>query len=159
MEFSHATSGALSRHLQISSSAPRRAREAVDSVNELDRNADLRFAAQLLTSELVGNAVRHSSTAGDHVLLSLEWDEETIRVEVTDDGAGFDPLELLAHRRSDQRHHGVFLLNALADRWGYRRDRSCCSVWFELDLVPGRRPWRGRAPAREPEATPGSMQR
>lgn len=143
------TSVALSRRVPISRTAPRRAREVLDSVTELERYVDLRFAAQLLTSELVGNAVRHSSAAGDHILLSLEWGEETIRVEVTDDGAGFDPLELLAqHRRSDQRHHGVFLLNAIADRWGYRRDRSCCSVWFELDLVPGRRPWRGRVPAR-----------
>ncbi len=100
---------------------------------------------QLLASELVANALRHGP--GGPVDLDLDAGRDSIRVEVADNGAGFDPLgHLRRHVESEGRHHGLALLNALADRWGFRIGPDGFRMWFELDLVSGRRPWRGREP-------------
>jgi anti-sigma regulatory factor (Ser/Thr protein kinase) len=138
--------GTTHRLLPVSAAAPGLARRSLDAVDELERYPDLRFAAQLLVSELVANSVRHASLARDEALtLSVECGEETLRIEVTDGGAGFNALSVLAeHARSDQRYRGIYFVNALADRWGFRRGDGGCHVWFEIDLVPGRRSWRGR---------------
>jgi len=132
--------------LPVSVAAPGLARRNLDGVDELGRYPDLLFAAQLLASELLANSVRHAGLATDEALmLSVECGEETLRVEVTDGGAGFNALGVLGeHSRRDQAYRGIYFVNALADRWGFRRGEDGCHVWFELDLVPGRRPWHGR---------------
>jgi hypothetical protein len=80
------------------------------------------------------------ATLGDGVVKML-------RVEVADGGPGFDPPPMLRrHALGELSHRGLSLLNALADRWGFRRGPAGCAVWFELDLVPGRRAWMGREP-------------
>jgi anti-sigma regulatory factor (Ser/Thr protein kinase) len=131
--------------LPASSDAPRLSRQLVGLVSALAKYPDLRFAAQLLTSELVANSVRHARSPVDlGPTLTVECDDETLRVEVIDSAGGFDALGLLAeHHRRRQRHRGIFLVDALADRWGFRRGEGS-GVWYEIDLVPGRRPWRGR---------------
>jgi anti-sigma regulatory factor (Ser/Thr protein kinase) len=132
------------------SAAPRLARRGLEQVGELAHYPDLRFTAQLLASELVANTVRHAGLAADQALtLSVECDEETLRVEVVDVGPGFDALEFLAGRhRRGVHHRGILLVDALADRWGFCRGDGF-RVWFEIDLVPGRRPCRGREPVPE----------
>jgi anti-sigma regulatory factor (Ser/Thr protein kinase) len=131
--------------MPASTEAPGRAQRLVATVGQLAAYPDLRFAARLLVSELVSNSVRHTGLGADpSISLSLQCDEETLRVEVADAGPGLDALTVLArHRRNEELFHGIFLVNALADRWGFRRGDTGC-VWFEIDLVPGRRPWRGR---------------
>jgi anti-sigma regulatory factor (Ser/Thr protein kinase) len=138
--------GTTHRLLPVSAAAPAIARRALEAVDELERYSDLRFAAQLLSSELVANSVRHAGLATEEALtLSVECGEETLRVEVRDGGAGFNALTVLAeHARGDQRYRGIYFVDALADRWGFRRGECGCHIWFEIDLVPGRRPWRGR---------------
>lgn len=133
--------------LSASLSAPRTARQALVAVAELAARDDLLFIAQLLTGELVSNVLRHSNLGpGSEFLLRIDCDEHTLAVEVTDTGVGFNPLLLLReHALSDAHHRGLALINALADRWGFLAGTGF-HVWFELDLVPGRRPWRGREP-------------
>ncbi len=133
--------------LTASLSAPRTARQTLAGVRELARDGELLFIGQLLTAELVSNVLRHSNLEpGEEFLLGIECDEHTLTVEVTDAGAGFNGLQLLReYALADAHHRGLALINALADRWGFRSGRGC-RVWFELDLVPGRRPWRGREP-------------
>jgi anti-sigma regulatory factor (Ser/Thr protein kinase) len=129
--------------------ATRRAREAIHTVDELADYPDLRFAAQLLTSELVANCVRHAGARAEPLVLRVEWDERTLHAEVSDCGAGFDVTGVLAgYRQRNVRHRGLFFVDALADRWGFRRGDGGFCIWFELDLVPGRRPWDGREPIR-----------
>jgi len=127
--------------------AARLAREAVEDVVELEPYEDLRFVTALLTTELVANAVRHAGLApDDDVALLAESGGGSVHVEVSDAGPCFFPLP---HARSQPGHrieHGLHLVDVLSDRWGYRCDRPGCCVWFEIDLVPGRRPWRGREP-------------
>jgi anti-sigma regulatory factor (Ser/Thr protein kinase) len=131
--------------LPASSDAPRAARQLIGAAPALASYPDLRFAAQLLTSELVANSVRHAGLSADQELtLTVDCDDETVHVQVIDTAGGFDALGLLAaYHRQRERHRGIFLVDALADRWGFRRGEGSL-VWFEIDLVPGRRPWRGR---------------
>ena len=137
-------------NLRASVTAPSAARRIVADQAGLERFPDLRFAAQLLTSEIVANAVRHAGLAADDSLaLVVERTDATLHVEVRDNGPGFDLLmQLAAHEQRSERHRGLVIVNALADRWGFRRGTDECCVWFELDLMPGRRPWRGREAAR-----------
>jgi anti-sigma regulatory factor (Ser/Thr protein kinase) len=135
----------LDVRLTASLSASRAARQALARCELLE--GELLFIAQLLTAELVTNVLRHSSLApGEEFLLAIDCDERTLVVEVADAGVGFNPLLLMRQHALSQAHHrGLALINALADRWGFRSGPGCRG-WFELDLVPGRRPWRGREP-------------
>jgi anti-sigma regulatory factor (Ser/Thr protein kinase) len=127
--------------------AARLARGAVEDVPELARHEDLQFVAALLTTELVANAVRHSGLASDdHVALLVEAGGGLVHVEVSDSGPGFFPLPHARSKPGRRIEHGLHLLDVLADRWGYRCEHPGCFLWFDLDLVPGRRAWRGREP-------------
>lgn len=136
--------------LEVSESASLRGRAVIADVSELNRYPDLQFITELLTSELVSNVLRHAGLPdGELFQLAVDCDEDTVRVEVVDRGGGFNPLALLRlHKANKARHRGIALVNALADRWGYRCQDHQCHLWFELDLIPGRRPWRGREPIR-----------
>lgn len=86
--------------------------------------------ARLLTSELVANAVEHAAADGV-VEVRMELSEERLRVEVYDDGEGFDWVP----RRSDagnERGWGLHFTDSVASRWAVERGERTC-VWFELD--------------------------
>jgi len=129
--------------------AARVARGAVEGVPELDGYPDLQFVAALLTTELVSNAVRHAGLAEEDLVgLFVEASNGAVHVEVSDPGPGFFPLPHTRSRPGRRLEHGLHLMDVLADRWGYRCDGLGCCLWFDLDLVSGRRPWRGRVPVR-----------
>lgn len=89
---------------------------------------DLLDDAQLLTSELVNNAVVHATSA---VLVRLRFDDRCLRVEVTDTGEG------ALHRQptsvEDTSGRGLYLVDALAASWGTSADPEGKVVWFELE--------------------------
>lgn len=127
--------------------ASRQARHMLGVLPDLATCPDLLFTAQLLTHELIMNSLRHGRLPPQQpIRIVVECSEATMRVEVTHRGRGFDPLAELAEQyRRAELHHGLFLIDTLADRWGYR-SRSLCGLAFEIDLVRGRRAWRGREP-------------
>jgi anti-sigma regulatory factor (Ser/Thr protein kinase) len=134
--------------LSATAGAPRLARGAIEEAPELHGYPDLLFVAALMTSELVSNAVRHAGLGEeDLVALLVETTDDTVHVEVSDPGPGFFPLPLTASRPGRRLEHGLHIVDVLADRWGFRCDRQGCCIWFDLDLVPGRRTWRGREPS------------
>jgi anti-sigma regulatory factor (Ser/Thr protein kinase) len=105
--------------------APRRARQFVDEFLQVVDGDDLREEADLLTSELVADAVRQ---APSQISLHVEFDSRVLRVEVSDDpglvtnpGAG----------RFEQRT-GRQLVDSLATNWGSDLDRDRTTTWFEL---------------------------
>ncbi|MFI4990602.1 MAG: ATP-binding protein [Solirubrobacterales bacterium] len=118
---------ALERDVQ----APALARaEIAECCRELELGGSLCQSLILLVSEVVSNAVRHSS--GDSsapVGLVASFGERTIRVTVTDAGSGFTPRPRDPARTHDG--YGLYLLEKVADRWGVE---SCggTEVWFEL---------------------------
>jgi anti-sigma regulatory factor (Ser/Thr protein kinase) len=83
---------------------------------------------ELLTSELVGNVVRH---VGSPMTVRIYHDASTVRVEVDDDSTD---LPVLAQRGAlSERGRGLALVNALAADWGTRGADHGKTVWFELD--------------------------
>ena len=83
--------------------------------------------AELLTTELVNNAVVH---ARSQVVVSVKARHGAVRVEVTDLSAG------AVHRRhagtSSADGRGLMLVEALSSSWGTVRSESSKTVWFEL---------------------------
>ncbi|MGH2884571.1 MAG: STAS domain-containing protein, partial [Solirubrobacteraceae bacterium] len=99
-------------------------------------------SATLLTSELVTNAVMHPEQAvGGSVGLRITTYNDRVRVEVTDEGSGFEPGGLPPRRPREAGGHGLIVVDGLASRWGTARCRIGESegfcVWFELDADPG----------------------
>ena len=122
--------------LSVHASAPFRARRMLD---------DLAFAGprrkdiELLTSELVSNAVRHAGLSDDDTIrLHVDAEQDWVRVDVCETGPGLvDPF----HARSSPGGWGLVLVEELADRWGSTREGGESCVWFEVG------PPRGGAPA------------
>ena len=113
---------------------PEAAGLARDAVGELDERvpAGVMEDLRLLVSELVTNSVRHARMpASGNVLLEVRLSPSRVRVEVFDRGAGFDPPPASAPVAG--RGWGLYLVDAIASRWGSTRGPTS-SVWFELDL-------------------------
>jgi anti-sigma regulatory factor (Ser/Thr protein kinase) len=123
----------LSLDLECSRQAPALARAAIAGFSEdRDVGETTRATLALLVSEVVTNAVIHPEVqgAGD-IRLRAQIAEGLIRVEVTDQGSGFEPRPRDA-TRSD-RGYGLFLLDKQAARWGVDQ-RGGTTVWFELTM-------------------------
>ena len=89
------------------------------------------IAAELMTSELVTNAVRHAGLLeGDLIGLDIHLQPETIHVSVVDGGPGMDPDRPISG--GDEGGWGLLLVDRISDRWGIRRTHPH-SVWFEID--------------------------
>jgi anti-sigma regulatory factor (Ser/Thr protein kinase) len=89
----------------------------------------------LLTSELVTNAIRHSRSgeSGGSVRLVVLAVTDGIRIEVTDSGSA-DGSPVVKDDIYTCDGHGLFLVEAVADQWGYRRAGASTTVWFGLGL-------------------------
>ncbi|MFI9099123.1 ATP-binding protein [Streptomyces fildesensis] len=86
---------------------------------------------ELLVSELVGNAVRHTGarTFGIRMLHRRGW----IRVEVRDPSRALPCL--LPVRELDVSGRGLFLVDKLSDRWGVDLQPRGKTTWFELRVL------------------------
>jgi anti-sigma regulatory factor (Ser/Thr protein kinase) len=91
--------------------------------------------AQLLTSEIVTNVLRHAGlTPTDSLGLAVDVSRDRLRVEVADSGSGFDQASFSEPAADAMAGWGLFLVRRLADRWGVTRDAPNV-VWFELKLT------------------------
>ena len=90
--------------------------------------ADESHTVELLTTELVANAVVH---VDQPISLRLTRRAAGLRVEVDDPSPAAPELQ---HPAQDETHgRGILLINSLASRWGTDRRRDGKTVWFELD--------------------------
>lgn len=89
---------------------------------------------ELLVSELVGNAVRHTGarTFGLRMPRRRGW----IRVEVRDPSRALPCL--LPVRPLDVSGRGLFLVDTLSDRWGVDLQPHGKTTWFELRVPADR---------------------
>jgi anti-sigma regulatory factor (Ser/Thr protein kinase) len=109
--------------LEPEATAARQARRALLDAGMED---ELGQTVALLTTEIVGNAVRHAGLRpGQHIELVARVSRHEARVEVRDEGACFEP----SRTRGDG--YGMRLLARLAARWGVEGERGC-RVWFEV---------------------------
>lgn len=124
----------LSIRLPVTVNAPRSARSAVDTL-PLDGRHQAQFNLRLLISELVGNSVRHAGLSpSDSITVEIQLSSSVVRAEVTDHGPGFT-RPMFDGPPSGTSGRGLFLVAALADRWGAgRTPHDGWLVWFELDF-------------------------
>jgi serine phosphatase RsbU (regulator of sigma subunit)/anti-sigma regulatory factor (Ser/Thr protein kinase) len=126
-------------HAQLRA-GPRAAGEARRLLDGLEEHvpADVLADARLLVSELVTNSVRHANLAEDSTIdvRAVAEPQRRIRVEVHDDGTGFDPSELASLQADQSREAGwgLVLVERLASRWGIERGAGC-TVWFEVSVA------------------------
>jgi anti-sigma regulatory factor (Ser/Thr protein kinase) len=121
----------LERQLEHDVRAPARARaEVAACCRALGIDGSLCQSLILLVSEVVSNAVRHSTGDPDApVGLLACFEQRTITVTVTDAGEGFEPRPRDPVRTHDG--YGLYLLEKVADRWGVE-SRGDTKVWFAL---------------------------
>jgi anti-sigma regulatory factor (Ser/Thr protein kinase) len=88
---------------------------------------------ELLTSELVMNAVRHARLKdGDPIGLDIDVDIDTIHVAIVDAGVGFAYSKIFEEPGDLRGGWGLFLVDRVSDRWGIDASPPH-SVWFEID--------------------------
>ena len=112
----------------VSWSAPRARRLVVEGLHVAALDPDVIADAELVTSELVANAILHGQPPID---LSLTVSGANFRIEVTDSNPA--PPRLLPPAASDQvGGRGLLILDTLARRWGVDATASGKRVWAEL---------------------------
>ena len=114
--------------LQPDLSAPERARNSLEDLRD-QLSVEVMDDVKLLVNELVTNSVKFGGEG--KIELHLVASDEAVRVEVHDRGPGFSP-DSQEPALTDTSGRGLFLVNALADRWGVTLDGTTC-VWFEID--------------------------
>jgi anti-sigma regulatory factor (Ser/Thr protein kinase) len=89
--------------------------------------------AVLMTSELVTNAVLHTDSRrpGGTVMITVLESAGGVRIEVADSGSQLTAPVVRADVFTADGH-GLFLVQSLADQWGYLRDETGTTVWFWL---------------------------
>ncbi|WP_159772327.1 ATP-binding protein [Streptomyces sp. HM190] len=83
--------------------------------------------AELLVSELVTNALVHAES---RLKLTLTAAHGVLRCEVSDTDRR--PPRVRRVTETSESGRGMFLVQALAGRWGCHRDGPGKTVWFEL---------------------------
>jgi anti-sigma regulatory factor (Ser/Thr protein kinase) len=89
--------------------------------------------AVLLVSELAANAVLHSASGqpGGSATVLITEIGGGVRVEVADEGSDQSAPAVRGDIYASEGH-GLFLVQSLADQWGYVRDETGTTVWFWL---------------------------
>ncbi len=130
-------SGSTVRALTLppASTAAREARRAVRDAVTKSGAADLAEAAELVTSELVTNAVVH---AGTHVRLLITAEAKAVRVEVGDASPHLPIRRSWSQMAGTGR--GLAIVEDQTDRWGASRVDAGKVVWFEIGEPTGPAP-------------------
>lgn len=96
-----------------------------------------------VVAELAANAATHGRVPGRSFRLTLYVVGATLRIEVTDTRGDRRPV-LREPDGVAESGRGLFLVDALADRWGVAEGRHPRkTVWAEIDLTPAPAPERG----------------
>ncbi|MEU7101004.1 ATP-binding protein [Streptomyces longwoodensis] len=95
----------------------------------LGERGDLVETAELLVSELATNALLHSATP---FRLTVSAAHGVLRCEVTDGGPRAPRVLGAGRPPTVESGRGMFLVEALARRWGCHREGPGKTVWFEL---------------------------
>jgi anti-sigma regulatory factor (Ser/Thr protein kinase) len=121
--------GRFRKRFPISDLAPGLARAAL-ATTAIGIPANDFDTAELLVSELVTNAFKHSRS--DWVDVAITLGDHVLRVEVCDQ----DQASIRPRTPDVSGGWGLTLLGELATRWGVERQRPGKMIWFELDLTP-----------------------
>ncbi|WP_433175344.1 ATP-binding protein [Actinoallomurus sp. CA-150999] len=88
--------------------------------------------AELCTSELVTNAVVHTTSGrGGHVTITVARDGDMVEICVGDDGAGGE-VPYVRDEPFAEDGRGMVIVTALAAEWGVEAERGGTTTWFRL---------------------------
>ena len=129
------TADSFRRSLMPDLNATVAARRALDGFSsQLEEDVIERSA--LVVTEVVSNSVKHAGlTAAQRIDLNITVLPECLRIEVTDDGAGFDPVVTRPDPSQRSGGWGLWMVDQLTDRWGVDFSHST-RVWCEFNLDP-----------------------
>lgn len=102
-------------------------RAAIRSILRVARLNCIVDSVELMVSEIVTNAYRHSPT---EAYVSMERTPDDFRVTVWDHGPGTPTPRTPAD--SDERGRGLGIVEACADEWGVRTYPYGKAVWFSV---------------------------
>jgi anti-sigma regulatory factor (Ser/Thr protein kinase) len=107
--------------------APREARRFVTTTLQRWHADDVCDVVELLTSELVTNAVLHARTS---VTVRVVRCDDAVRVEVADGSPAVPTPRLYSDDAVTGR--GLQLVESLAERWGVEAGGGAKTMWFEV---------------------------
>ena len=107
--------------------SPREARRFVSQTLHQWSLDDVVDVAELLTSEVVTNALLH---AGSPVRLVIALDDRTLRIEAHDENSNRPVIRPMNPEANSGR--GLALVDALAEEWGTREEPDGKVVWFSI---------------------------
>jgi anti-sigma regulatory factor (Ser/Thr protein kinase) len=133
MQYMDDNDALLSLRLPSRPEAVSAARKALASLNgDLHLVSSERLQdVQLLASELVTNAIRHSER--DDVSVVVRSSATMLRVEVANAGAAFDEVALPEPSHETAGGWGLRIVELIAHRWGVDPSPDGVQVWFEVD--------------------------
>jgi anti-sigma regulatory factor (Ser/Thr protein kinase) len=126
----------LDLHLPAVAASVARARHLLESVTALELHPARLLDMRLAMSEMVTNSILHGAAdSREDVEVVVDVDARRVRLEVADNGRGFDPTGRTglppAHSTAGR---GLHLVDALSDRWGVELADGT-RVWAEFDLT------------------------
>jgi anti-sigma regulatory factor (Ser/Thr protein kinase) len=110
----------------------RAARQFLQDASCVDHMATVLDDAQLLVSELVGNAIRHGLPPIEVAVCCVG--EAFLEVRVRDTEVA-TPLAVQPADLEDEGGRGLQLVDLLSNAWGTEVDHSCKTVWFRLEII------------------------
>lgn len=112
--------------------APAEARRALSGLaSRVD--ADVLERLGLVVSEVITNCVRHAGLRSSQPIeMQVSLVPSLLRVEVTDDGPGFEAEASRPDIQDQVGGWGLWLVESLADRWGVEPGGGT-RVWCEFD--------------------------
>jgi anti-sigma regulatory factor (Ser/Thr protein kinase) len=100
-------------------------------LQEWDVEEETAESVELVLSELMTNAVRHSDGP---IAVRLRLQERTVRLEVADDDHRVPPSVIEPATDDDATSgRGLWIVQSLASRWGVESEGLSKYVWAELD--------------------------
>ena len=127
--------GAFRRSFRPDVGAATAARRALDDLR-LDLDDDLLDRSRLALSEVVTNSVKHARLRPSQLIdLEVSLLVAALRIEVFDDGVGFQPRAPSRPSNPGAGGWGLWLVEQLTDRWGVDCSHST-RVWLEFDRDP-----------------------
>jgi anti-sigma regulatory factor (Ser/Thr protein kinase) len=116
--------------------APLAARRALEWFSS-QLEDDVFERSTLVVSEVVTNSVKHAGlTAAQPIDLEIGLTPDRLRVEITDDGHGYEPVAIGPGRHDGTGGWGLLLVDRLSDRWGVDFSHST-RVWCEFETHEG----------------------
>ena len=114
--------------------------EEIIADNQLDE--DTRGNIMITLTEAVTNAIRHGNKlcAEKQVRIDVWRRRRGIKVAITDEGPGFEPMAVPDPTSDDMLEveggRGVFLMRALADEIKFSKGGRCVEMLYEVEPVP-----------------------